>query len=815
MTEDISKILPRLVEALGVAASLGWDQDVEVTVKLIEKVSDTVARWAQKNGDYTHVLSTEAQKQNKAILEVLEIWRSSCIDEVLKKNELLWEATDEETFFEATSNVACILKELIEYSDVLNNLGLLFGDEMQTLNNHSSELTGLETTYTHIISIFTSLKYNPFLLESSEKWTQLRMHYKSSLEDLTTRSLEFLKASFENSSSTKAISMLQYLSIGRFSEELQTLLKSQRVFVFHRINQEIKEAEQFFENDGVTEELFFPPSAGAIFRERLLFQGIRTSVIKGLAIEGDADEELKQQVTENFERLAKRFRKFEDFLLGNFCNFISTELQALLYTPILRKRGGFYEVNFPEKLATVIDEAYFMILLQLEVPERAQLLVMKKAAWFLDCQTLGDFLREFHNTVEKLQEHEEVLLAPKIDAIEREMLKGCKFVTWSSGCLKKYLKDLNEPVDALRDAVIILEDQSLKIEEQIREIEQETIHMDMHTLYIKDYVAKCLQDGDMVIERVASLVSSIEANYNNLKDKLQENEFDHQRFVRFVVHVNDRCINVVSKVLLSSLMDYLRILNSSNPVMVVFLRLSEFYPRIYPPFQEIYQLLNSVPQGFIERTKKVIMHEVCYHHDDSAAGSKWNFLGKLKENQEIISLNAKIQARSRELVEEVEHQAKIWRVYESLWKSEKLATVRIFRKTNPTIESWDEKFQFYLDLIEDLRVISHDKYCGPIQINQEDMVQNSIDHCKEWIKVLGNSIQQVVIEKSTKYMENRKESHDNSNKLQDAELNVAEILNMLNMMNCYNIEVKPEVIQLVQEFLPGIASTKPLNMPTD
>jgi len=48
-------------------------------------------------------------------------------------------------------------------------------------------------------------------------------------------------------SSTKAISMLQYLSIGRFSEELQTLLKSQRVFVFHRINQEIKEAEQFFE----------------------------------------------------------------------------------------------------------------------------------------------------------------------------------------------------------------------------------------------------------------------------------------------------------------------------------------------------------------------------------------------------------------------------------------------------------------------------------------------------------------------------------------------------------------------------------------
>jgi dynein heavy chain, axonemal len=214
-----------------------------------------------------------------------------------------------------------------------------------------------------------------------------------------------------------------------------------------------------------------PPITGALNWTTGLLERI-TEPMEKLSILSQSikDREEYKDVQKLYNSLCKNLREYNDTKIKLWEAAVeeSTEEKLNKYllireaTPLVEE--GFVRVNFDPVLVRLLREVKYLNILNIEVPERAQLLYKKVDTYRSQTGNLEIIVDMYNNILATLLPVEKPLLYDRIERMNQALAKGIEDLKWNSQGIDPFIKNAMETITQVDELVRKMKDNVKKIQ---------------------------------------------------------------------------------------------------------------------------------------------------------------------------------------------------------------------------------------------------------------------------------------------------------------------------------------------------------------
>lgn len=217
-----------------------------------------------------------------------------------------------------------------------------------------------------------------------------------------------------------------------------------------------------------------PPVAGALNWTTGLMHRIKEPMSKLNSISKSIQErEEFKDVQKLYDSLVKNIREYNEQKILSFNKTVedNTEVhlnKQLLYrepTPVAEE--GFVRVNFDPTLERLLREVKYLQNLDIEVPERANLLFEKADIYRTQTGRLEIIVTMYNEILKILLPVEKPLLSKRIEAMDKALEDGIEKLTWNSAGIDSFIASANGTVSGIDELVKKMKDNVLKMGEMM------------------------------------------------------------------------------------------------------------------------------------------------------------------------------------------------------------------------------------------------------------------------------------------------------------------------------------------------------------
>lgn len=677
--------------------------------------------------------------------------------------------------FERTEYMHARCIDLIYIVDTIVKYKNFLGPEMEA---GTGDKRGVEEVLKDVESLLVPIKKfpRPFDMKSEKMWKASMKEFKENVQEIEISINDFIDRSFIKIQSAEgAFKLLQDVKKIQSQDDdaIKHNMQLKSLHILDRFGMEVDQIKHIFdsEKDNPPRTKNLPPTAGSIYWSNSLFERIRTPI---LSISNDIldNNDKGKQIKDKCIVVANAIKEYEKNLFDSWKNNATSSAMVYLKMNILdgdlSKLKGF--VNFHPNLTLLIQESKYLDKLNKKVPELAQNVTLQEDKYHGYVENLKIMLDNFNSSVKSLEPAEYRILKPEIEKLMRALQPGFTVLNWNSLGIDDFIKRCNKQIDNFQSIVTKVKRNTSIIRGLVNQIKNTILVVDPNEL--KDRCLDLQQLYNILESYKNEQIAIVKKKYTTISQTLFKIEGDlissnviqdsvnndvtgrAPLLSSYYAHWEKKIFRALTRMVLSSINRLASFRKTSGIIRVTASLIHAEIVKIPDP-EEVVKMMHKIMRSIIESTKTCIrwMNGTCVeisHIDIKKKDIKDDPKVVIENNfsfyTEISNMRNQILTKARFAVVQGVNRtlAKLHKLLEyyqkfsDYWKLPKEAAIQRFGEKKPTWESFDERLEDCMKLIQDIQIHSKPiKDIHFIRVDISNLLRSIQEEARKWIDGFG------------------------------------------------------------------------------
>jgi len=424
-----------------------------------------------------------------------------------------------------------------------------------------------------------------------------------------------------------------------------------------------------------------PPVSGALNWTAGLLERIKEPMdrLSGLS-QTIQDREEYKDVQKLYASICRALKEFEDSKIKQWEQLVEAETEVKLDQFLLvqeepnEEGESLLRVNFDPVLTRLLREVKYLLLLGIDVPEKASSLYEKVDTYRSQSGNLDIIVGMYNDILTKLLPVEKPLLAKKIETINRILQPGIDKLKWNTPEIEPFIKEAMVTVRETDELVKKMKSNVEKMREFMKQWEKPLFERKNKALY-PDELEQLHQSSIMVkLENIKNDGKEIHKLMKDTIDNVKPVKTSPE-WLAYVDYVNGLVIEGITKGIICSMSfmaDQINIaLNKKEgqqPMFDIKVKLFEKDVQFEPPIGSTHRN-NGIRDIIMKIIKDFISISIQIPRLDTQANAG-DYLVEIKDQFEIFGCMQVVSTNLNQIEEETKNFIGQYEEFQFLWKEE-------------------------------------------------------------------------------------------------------------------------------------------------
>ncbi|CAH3028713.1 unnamed protein product, partial [Porites evermanni] len=723
----------------------------------------------------------------------LETWKESYFDVRAKieasGRDARWEF-DRKRLFERTDHMASICEDLKEVATVMEEFYNIFGPELKAVTGDPKRIEDVLKRVDGLVKPIETIGFDAFSLRHAASWRNVMDWFHREVTAIENEARHFIDDSFKTLRSAEgAFDMLLNFRHIRSREAINSQMMKKFNDILVQFGKEVDAMYTLFKANVDKPPIFKnqPPVAGAISWERSLFLRIKHTILRFQEMEDMLNSEQGKLASKKYLNVARQMKDYEDKKYEAWREQVEANLLIYLKKNLLTKPSASsatthrsvadegtgsddasvsltaalqsqasppnvqYVADFAPELGMIIMETKYLEQLGFQVPELARNVALQEEKYIKYVDGLKLMLDRYHTVIGSLNVAETQLLDDHIKELKRVLKPGAKRLNWNSLGISDYITRCGQAISKFESLVNQIQKNAKDINSRLEMIEN-TILFKQPPPKIGGMLPDAKEFFEYLEKARALELDNLSRKYRAIGPLLTKME-------GLVVHTNtgrstklqpyyayweNAVYESLTKMVTKNLQQFNQQLHARQPLFMIETVLSAPEIVLSPPANEIYKLIMQSVRDMVEGTRMFVrwMNGTCIetppqHAEGEDEPVVFSFFTDISANPAIIDLVTALSKSVQNTLGMLNKYLTRWRRYRLLWKLDKSNMVEKFAQKKPTCIAYDEKLQFYSNLVIEVGNQIMIKDVDFVRLNLDPLATTIQANARAWVKELA------------------------------------------------------------------------------
>ena len=313
--------------------------------------------------------------------------------------------------------------------------------------------TSVRAIYTDFLASIKTFQSAPYDIMNVDmkQFDQDFFVFRSGMNELERRLASVVIQAFDDSVSVMARFKLLDAFEGLLDREIiMSDLEKKSTDLLLAFSSDLKSVQEMFflfnENPPVNDNL--PPRSGAVTWARGLMERVDDPMMRLKSMsKGILESEEGKEVIRSHSSIMHALREYETIHIEDWAKEIeNTSQEKLKQNLLVRDDSSYLRVNFDPQLVCLLREVKYFTQLGIEVPASAMQIYKNNEIFRQQTGNLDLIVNIYNKMLETLLAEERPLLASKLEAIDKALLKGLKHLNWKSASITEFIDQTKKDV---------------------------------------------------------------------------------------------------------------------------------------------------------------------------------------------------------------------------------------------------------------------------------------------------------------------------------------------------------------------------------
>uniref|UniRef100_A0A8C1QBG0 Dynein heavy chain 10, axonemal-like n=1 Tax=Cyprinus carpio TaxID=7962 RepID=A0A8C1QBG0_CYPCA len=792
--------------------------------------------------------------------QVLDQWKASYFEvrARIEKSDRdpRWEF-DRKKLFEKTDYMASICQDLYNILQTLDEFYIIFGPELKAVTGDPKRIDEVLHRVDCLVEPIEEVSFDPFDIRKMSNWKMVMQEFRTEVQAIEREAIHFINYSFKTlRSSSAAFDLLLKFKHIRSRDAINNQLMKKFNDILAQYCKEMDLLNDLFMKlkDNPPLNKNNPPVAGAIIWERFLLDRMRYPIRRFKEAREMMDSEEGKAVVSKFLEVAMRMRDYEVELFNQWKAETNQTLSLLMKRNVLimvnspgavcvdstqlntgsekaLEKDVCYSVNFAPELQEIISETKYLDHLGILTPSEAQNVALQEDKFLRHIKGLKKLVNRYHSLMDNLNDAEFSLMADQVQELRRELSFGCRRVNWNFLGIPQFVQRGNQATSKFESLLNQIQKNERDIDDKLKSIESANLFK-FPVADKNGYLPGIKEFCDFIECERAKAIHLLVNKYAAISPLLTKIESlimgtstgKSKRMAQFYAYWERKIFDSLSKMVLHNIQSFNTALMGTTPLFQIDTILAAPEIALLPKSSEVYKLIRQCVGDCVESTRLFVrwMHGSCIqcppqHVDGEDKPFVFTFYSEVCQLPQINEQATAVSQTMQRLLNGISAYLKTWMSYRSLWKLDKAIVMEKFAAKKPSCVMYDEKFQFYVRVSNEVAKQPLVKHEHIIRLNLEPLARAVQENAQAWVTSLGRLLNDSAREELFNLRNELLILSDNlkrsPNTLEDlkfvlgtitdirdmslsVEMRISDIQERYRTLSMYNVETTEEEVQL-------------------
>ncbi|XP_052412947.1 dynein axonemal heavy chain 10 [Carassius gibelio] len=795
--------------------------------------------------------------------QVLDQWKASYFEvrARIEKSDRdpRWEF-DRKKLFEKTDYMASICQDLYNILQTLDEFYIIFGPELKAVTGDPKRIDEVLHRVNCLVEPIEDVSFDPFDIRKMSNWKMAMQEFRTEVQAIEREAIHFINYSFKTlRSSSAAFDLLLKFKHIRSRDAINNQLMKKFNDILAQYCKEMDLLNDLFMKlkDNPPLNKNNPPVAGAIIWERFLLDRMRYPIRRFKEAREMMDSEEGKAVVSKFLEVAMRMRDYELELFNQWKIETNQTLSLLMKRSVLimvnspgavcvdstqlstaaqgsekaLEKDVCYSVNFAPELQEIISETKYLDHLGILTPSEAQNVALQEDKFLRHIKGLKKLVNRYHSLMDNLNDAEFSLMADQVQELRRELSFGCRRVNWNFLGIPQFIQRGNQAASKFESLVNQIQKNERDIDDKLKSIESANLFKfpvadkNGYLPGIKDFCDFIECERAKAMNLLVNKYAAISPLLTKIESLIMGTSTGKsKRMAQFYAYWERKIFDSLSKMVLHNIQAFNTALMGTTPLFQIDTILAAPEISLLPKSSEVYKLIRQCVGDCVESTRLFVrwMHGSCVqcppqNVDGEDKPFVFTFYSEVCQLPQINEQATAVSQTMQRLLNGISAYLKTWMSYRSLWKLDKAIVMEKFAAKRPSCVMYDEKFQFYVRVSNEVAKQPLVKHEHIIRLNLEPLARAVQENAQAWITSLGRLLNDSAREELFNLRNELLKLSDNlkrsPNTLEDlkfvlgtitdirdmslsVEMRISDIQERYRTLSMYNVETTEEEVQL-------------------
>lgn len=263
-----------------------------------------------------------------------------------------------------------------------------------------------------------------------------------------------------------------------------------------------------------------------------------------------------KEVVRQYEVLLEQISNFEKEEIGRFLNGIDTRLAEKLKQPLLvRDQGATKKIklNFDPGVWSLLREARYFYLLQVDVPEAVEVVYSKAEIYQQHAGNIQLIVNSYNILLSSMADVELPLMLPKLELVDEALEEGLEHLNWRNHSIASFIKKTTSYIADATNLLAMLKSSVRSICEMLRGWGTTSLHgTRKNTVGAEEYHMAYKASVEARLNSFRDEAAQINSLIAQIHMALQVSRGD-PAWRKYVEHVNDMIVSTLRTSIIESL----------------------------------------------------------------------------------------------------------------------------------------------------------------------------------------------------------------------------------------------------------------------
>ncbi|KAI7812536.1 putative dynein heavy chain 10 [Triplophysa rosa] len=763
-------------------------------------------------------------------------------------------------YYEESANIVLFLRTLERQFKTLDEFYIIFGPELKAVTGDPKRIDDVLRRVDSLVTPFEELTFDHFDIRKMGSWKMIMQEFKTEVQAIEGEAINFIDQSFKSlRSASAAFDLLLKFKHIRSRDAINNQLMKKFNDILAQYDKEVDFISDLFVKQKDNPPLIKnqPPVAGAIYWERSLMDRMTSPIQRFMEMKEMMESEEGKAVKAKYAEVASRMRDYE---MQRYLHWKAETEKAL---PVLLKKTVLlmvnsdgvvcadftkpdtaaqgtvrsvekdvrFIVNFPFELKEIISESTYLDQLDFAISELAQNAALQEEKFLRYINGLRTLVNHYHSLMDNLNDAEFSLMTEQVQELRKVLHYGCKRLNWNFLSIPEFIQRGNQAISKFESLMNQIQKNEKDIEDKLKSIESANLFKfpapvkTGHLPGIKEFFDFIELERTKVVNLLVNKYAAISPLLTKMESLIMgTNTGKAKHMVLFYTYWEHKIFDSLTKMVLKNIQAFNMALMGTTPLFQIDTILAAPQIALHPKSTEVYKLIKQCVGDCVESTKRFVrwMHGSCIqcppqHVDGEDKPFIYTFYSEVCQVPQINEQATAVTQSMQRLLNGVSVYLKYWMSYRSLWNPDKAIILEKFAAKKPSCVMYDDKFQFYIKVSQEVARQPLVKNEHIISLNLEPLAHAVQENAQAWVTSLGRLLNDsaregllILRNELVKLSENLKRSPNTLEDLKlvlgtitdirdmslSVEMRVSDIQERYRTLSMYNVEVIEEELQL-------------------